>query len=135
MLKLIVLSAADPASARAQAANLREYIQSQDCKRQGQDLLQRLAFTLASRRSHLEWRIAVAADSTEALIEALRKSSLDAKRKPVKNAKIAFIFSGQGSKWQAMGQQLMLDYPAFAAVIEECHSYLQVLGATWSLKG
>ena len=133
--RIIVLSAADPGSTRAQAAKISDYIQSQDFEEKGLDLLKSLAFTLASRRSHLDWRFAVPVDSIEALLETLNNSSLEIEKTPVKKASIGFIFSGQGSKWQAMGQQLMSDFPAFAAVIEESHGYLQEFGATWSLKG
>ena len=133
--KLIVLSAADPISARAQAANLVEYLQCQDIKRQGEEAFNSLALTLASRHSHLDWRLAVPVNSTEALLETLNVSNLEAQKIPVKKARIGFVFSGQGSKWQAMGQELMRDFPAFASVIEESHVYLQELGATWSLKG
>ena len=133
--KLIVLSAADPSSAKAQAANLVNHIQRQNAEVQTEEAFDSLAHTLASRRSHLEWRSAVTANSTEALLEALNVSNLEAKKIPVKQARLGFVFSGQGSQWQAMGQELMRDFPVFAAVIEESDMYLQELGATWSLKG
>ena len=78
--------------------------------------------------------MAVPADSTEALLEALNVSNLEAKKIPVKQARLGFIFSGQGSQWQAMGQKLMRDFSVFATVIEESDICLQELGATWSLK-
>lgn len=133
--KLIVLSAADPSSAKSQAANLVNYIQSQNAEVQREGAFDSLVHTLASRRSHLEWRLAVPADSTEALFEALNISNLEAKKIPVKQARLGFVFSGQGSQWQAMGQELMRDFSVFATVIEESDIYLQELGATWSLKG
>ena len=79
--------------------------------------------------------MAVPADSTEALLKALNVSNLKAKKIPVKQARLGFVFSGQGSQWQAMGQGLMRDFSVFATVIEKSDIYLQELGATWSLKG
>ena len=133
--RIFVLSAADPTSTRAQVANISEYIQNPDFEGKSLSLLESLAFTLASRRSQLDWRFAVPAGSIEALLQALNSSSLEIEKTPVKKASISFVFSGQGSEWQAMGQQFMSDFPAFTAVIEESDGYLQEFGATWSLKG
>lgn len=71
----------------------------------------------------------------EALLEALKVPNLEAKKIPANQARLGFVFSGQGSQWQAMGQELMRDFSVFATVIEESDICLQELGSTWSLKG
>ncbi len=51
-----------------------------------------------------------------------------ADRKP----RVAFVCSGQGPQWWAMGRQLLHEEPAFRAAIERCAAILERL-ADWSL--
>ncbi len=46
--------------------------------------------------------------------------------------RIAFVFSGQGPQWHAMGRELLACEPVFRAVIEACDRLLQPLSG-WSL--
>ena len=133
--KIVVLSAANQDSAKAQAINLVNHLKTRKADEGKKVSFGRLVHTLASRRSHLEWRLALLAGSTEELLEALNVSRLEARKIPTKKAKLGFVFSGQGSQWQGMAQELMRDFSVFAAVVEESETYLQKLGATWSLKG
>ena len=73
--------------------------------------------------------------SQEELLENMAASKPEAKKIPIKAARLGFVFSGQGSQWQAMGQELMHDFPVFATIIEQSDACLQRLGATWCLKG
>ena len=132
---IFVLSAADQSSAKVQAANLAEYLSTRITEPETDEFLDTLVYTLASRRSCLDWRLAVSARSREDLVRSLNNPNLGATKIPAKPAKLGFVFSGQGSQWPAMGQELMHDFPVFGAVIEQCDAYLQVLGAKWSLKG
>ncbi|KAL8668446.1 MAG: hypothetical protein Q9168_006926, partial [Polycauliona sp. 1 TL-2023] len=131
--KLIVLSAADPSAAIAQAANLVHYIRGHH-QLQSEEGFASLVHTLASRRTHLEWRLAIAADSTQTLLQNMDVSKLEAKKTHIKPARLSFVFSGQGSQWQAMGQSLMRDFRVFSTVIADSDRCLCQLGAKWSLK-
>ena len=46
--------------------------------------------------------------------------------------RLAFVCSGQGPQWWAMGRQLLREEPAFRAVIERCDAIVRRLG-DWSL--
>ncbi len=97
-----------------------------------------LAFTLARRRTHLPQRIAVVADSSQALAAelesyasgrpsaALHRSRANGKRP------VVFVFPGQGAQWLGMARDLLRTAPAFAASIEASDSiHLRV--ADWSI--
>ncbi|MEU4380442.1 6-methylsalicylic acid synthase [Micromonospora echinofusca] len=82
--------------------------------------------TLSQRRSHLAQRAAVVAGSTRELAERLRALA-DGQRSPgVVTARVAagesspvvWVFSGHGSQWPGMGQQLLRDEPVFAETID-----------------
>lgn len=47
--------------------------------------------------------------------------------------RIAYIFTGQGAQWQAMGRGLVETYPVFASTIRAAEHCLDILGARWSL--
>ena len=98
------------------------------------NLMQDLAFTLAQRRSLHAWRVAITASSEPELIQAL----LDDDTKPLRSStppRLAFVFTGQGAQWAAMGRELMRDYPVFASTIQDADKCLKGLGAQWSLLG
>ena len=46
--------------------------------------------------------------------------------------RLAFVCSGQGPQWWAMGRQLLREEPAFRAAIERCDAIVRRLG-DWSL--
>jgi mycocerosic acid synthase len=82
-----------------------------------------LAYSLARRRGHRSVRTAVLAADLTGLIDGLRgiaesdlpypESVGQGDRGPV------WVFSGQGSQWAAMGEELLAREPAFAARIAE----------------
>ena len=91
------------------------------------------AFTLADRRSMLDWRLAASASSTQELQAALESNDVHLNRGP-KTPGLGFIFTGQGAQWPAMGQQLLV-YPVFTSTLREADGCLRSLGAKWSLLG
>ena len=94
-------------------------------------LLDKLARTLALRRSIFPWRAFVVASNFKELCDVLESPSVKAQRAP-KGSTLAFIFTGQGSQWYAMGRELCV-YKIFLQSLEEASVYLVSVGATWSL--
>jgi acyl transferase domain-containing protein len=90
----------------------------------------------AHRRSHLEYRITVCGTTREGLIEELLEIA-DSKNNgrfavADENLKLAFVCSGQGPQWWAMGRNLLSYCPAFREIIESCGREFARYGK-WSL--
>ena len=132
---LFKFSAAHKEGVKLQMSALAEYLRVQlpEIPDGNKTLLADLAFTLSERRTLLEWRATISALTVEELIESIGSFQTE----PIaalKQPRIAFVFTGQGSQWPGMSRDLMR-YPAFATIIETCENYLQDLGAAWSLSG
>jgi len=96
-------------------------------------LLPNIAYTLDSRRNSMQWgSFAVLSSAThlQNLTEAISRPVERPKQAP----HVAFVFTGQGAQWYAMGRELFL-YPVFAKGIQYSQSMLETLGASWSIKG
>ncbi len=86
------------------------------------------------RRTHHEFRLAAVA-STRAGMSAALSAFLSGEQapglnmgQPVKNARLVFVFSGQGPQWWAMGRELLEQEPVFREIIQTCHDELLKLG-------
>ncbi|VAX27809.1 Polyketide synthase modules and related proteins, partial [hydrothermal vent metagenome] len=107
--------------------------------------LQDVCYTASLRRSHHDHRFAITGPSVQELKEGLqaflnddkhhglsagKKIAVDksGKEKP----KIAFVFSGQGPQWWAMGRQLAEQEPVFCATLKKCDELFSQ-HADWSL--
>jgi acyl transferase domain-containing protein len=77
------------------AADLKRYVQQNSPS--DRTMLDSLAYTLSSRRSRFEFRVAVGASSTETLIDSLDKVAKGSTRskKSLKSPKICFAFTGE----------------------------------------
>ncbi|ALG09888.1 acyl transferase domain-containing protein [Kibdelosporangium phytohabitans] len=73
-----------------------------------------LAFTLAGRTS-FEYRTVVTGDPAAARSEVAAQA----------DARIVFVFPGQGSQWRGMGVDLMQHSPVFAQRMRECAAALR----------
>ncbi|KAK5993761.1 Highly reducing polyketide synthase cm3B [Cladobotryum mycophilum] len=94
-----------------------------------------MAFTLGSRRSHLGHRAAIIASDLQELLDGINKIELGSIR-PVKafsNAKLCFVFTGQGAQWARMGVELMSVYTVFSQSLHRSEVELLRQGATWRL--
>ncbi|KAI1348897.1 polyketide synthase [Xylaria sp. FL0043] len=89
-----------------------------------------LAFTLAAKRTHFNWRTAFVANSVESLKDTLTEK-LEVKRVGADHG-LAFVFTGQGAQWARMGMELV-HYPVFKESVELADKYLKELGSTWSV--
>ena len=91
-----------------------------------------LSYSLGQRRSHLAWKYAVAATSSDELGERLASTRFNLQR-AVQAPGIAFVCTGQGAQWAGMGRELVGAYPAFDDAMAAADKCLQSLGATFSL--
>ncbi|MBX3611469.1 MAG: type I polyketide synthase [Hydrogenophaga sp.] len=104
------------------------------------DSLRDICYTAGARRSALDHRLALVGDDREALrsrLEAfLREESppgLSAGRVPTDVLpRLAFVFSGQGPQWFAMGRELMASEPVFRDTMARCDALVKA-ETGWSL--
>src|SRR5262249_8596149 len=133
--ELVVLSAKTAAALSEQAARLCEHLEAY--REQG---LGDVAFSLATTRSAMEHRLAVAAASREALQSAVGVAAQGQTPAGMRRGrarmgslpKVVFVFPGQGSQWLGMGRQLMAEEPVFRTALEACDRAIQA-EAGWSL--
>lgn len=97
--------------------------------------LDNLAYTLCSRRSLLQWRSFLVANSLSDLVDKIIATRQKAVRAPTSPPRLAFVFTGQGAQWFAMGRELSKIYPVFQKRIKEADLLISKLGAEWSLIG
>jgi amino acid adenylation domain-containing protein len=119
---LVPVSARSPEALRDAADALAEFVVSDVS-------LHDVAWNAAVRRTHHEHRLAVVAGSKEELTETLRSAAVTGR---AGQPRVAFVCSGQGPQWWAMGRQLLDREPVFCEVIERCDAIIRRLGP-WSL--
>jgi thioester reductase-like protein len=132
---LVPVSARSAAALQAQVRAYLEWIASHT----GVDLAD-LAYNAGVRRSHHAHRLAIVADSREQLLDHLEAFGKGETRPRLAAAraassgrpKLAFVFTGMGPQWWAMGRQLLQDEPVFREAVEECDALLGSW-ADWSL--
>ncbi|KAI0532709.1 hypothetical protein GGR58DRAFT_489208 [Xylaria digitata] len=126
--KLLVWSASDEKALQRTLQQYESYIKAHVV---GQaEKVKHLAYTLASRRSHLLWRaFSITSDnfltinSTHPFSKAIRTST---------EPGIAFVFTGQGAQYVDMGFGLM-QYPIYEATLKLIDKFYRELGCEWSI--
>ncbi|QLE45712.1 type I polyketide synthase (plasmid) [Nostoc sp. C052] len=81
-----------------------------------------VCFTANTGRSHFDYRMAIVAGSTKELVEQLAMTISSGR---VYEPEIAFLFTGQGSQYAGMGQQLYQTQPTFRKALQECDEILR----------
>jgi acyl transferase domain-containing protein/NADPH:quinone reductase-like Zn-dependent oxidoreductase/SAM-dependent methyltransferase/acyl carrier protein len=136
--QLIPLSARSPEALRAFAGSYEQFL-----KDAGADVsLRDFCHTTRLRRTHHDYRLGVVAGSTAELADRLgafargeaNPGLVSDRALPGQQPKVAFVFSGQGPQWWAMGRQLLAEEQVFAEVIDRCDALIAGLGSLWSLR-
>ncbi|KAL2146416.1 hypothetical protein VTI28DRAFT_4169 [Corynascus sepedonium] len=131
-LRLFVLSANDETALRNSIKKLGIWIE------QHAELYQtteprNLAYTLCQRRSHLPWRVAVVANMCSNVASALNSHDTTPARAPSEPPRLAFVYTGQGAQWFAMGRELLRTHPVYFDAIVRADAALRALGANFSV--
>ncbi|KAL8387382.1 hypothetical protein RB595_009943 [Gaeumannomyces hyphopodioides] len=116
---------------RSHAPYFRKKITQEDSS----DIMDRYEHTLLQRRSRLEYRAYFISRNREDLVKKLSTGAVGTVIQSPRdtNIRLAFVFSGQGAQWWAMGREL-LDYPVFQESIEAACRYIyETLGGSPSL--
>ncbi|MDR7090940.1 type I polyketide synthase [Cellvibrio fibrivorans] len=135
---LLPLSAKNRKALNARCSKLLDYLQSP----QGQNVsLNDLNYSLAYRQSGLEERLSLVVKNKTDLEEKLRslvqgdhpEGSVQAAVDVSGNRRLAFVFTGMGPQWWAMGRELYAREPVFQQVIDQCDELFSKV-AGWSIK-
>ncbi|GAB4197021.1 MAG: hypothetical protein Tsb002_30800 [Wenzhouxiangellaceae bacterium] len=137
-LYLLPLSANSKVSLKASAQALADYLNQLDDNAPLVDVYH----TLAQRRAHLDHRLAVVGADAAELAEALTAYAGSghhmetrygyAPRETKQSPKLAYVFSGQGSQWWAMGRRLYETEAVYRDTIDRFAAALQP-HTGWSL--
>ncbi|MGW7413526.1 type I polyketide synthase [Streptomyces sp. NPDC054863] len=99
--------------------------------------LDSVGHTLALRRSHLDSRAAIVAESRDELVAGLRIiADGEQSRRAVSGSApsgagkgLVWVFSGHGSQWVGMGRELLATEPAFAEAVDDLEPvFLEEIG-------
>ena len=127
--QLLVLTAKSERSLLKRASDLATWLSNSSSK--DNDLCS-LAYTLSARRTHMPWRCSVVANSFQDLRSSLTKRTFQV-TKTSTDIRLAYLFTGQGAQWFAMGRELIVAQPEYRKSLVKSDQILQSLGATWGL--
>jgi len=121
---LLPLSARSPEALEAVARQTREFL----IEKSAETALADICYSASLRRGHHDRRLTVVGKDKEELIEKLgafldgetRPGMASGTKIPGKSPKLAFVFSGMGPQWWAMGRQLLAEEPIFAEKVKQC---------------
>jgi pimaricinolide synthase PimS2 len=99
-----------------------------------------IVYTASVRRTHHERRVAVVGGARGelcALLQGYARGEVSGSVargtvSPRGAPRVVFVFSGQGSQWAGMGQELLAEEPVFRAKLEECAALFE-RHVAWSL--
>ena len=117
--------------------NYAQYLSSIESHRTSTDddrnLIDDLWYTLVHRRSNLSWKSWCLASTTDELHQKLTRG-ISRPARSSKAPQIAFVFTGQGAQWHAMGRELRV-YDVYRESIQRADACLALAGCPWSVVG
>jgi acyl transferase domain-containing protein/NADPH:quinone reductase-like Zn-dependent oxidoreductase/NAD(P)-dependent dehydrogenase (short-subunit alcohol dehydrogenase family)/acyl carrier protein len=131
-LRLFVLSANDESALRNSVKKLGIWIE-QHAELYQTTMPRNLAYTLCQRRSHFPWRVAVVAGMCSDVAKAINSHDAIPTRAPSEPPRLAFVYTGQGAQWHAMGRELMRTHPVFLDAIYRADFALSLCGANFTI--
>ncbi|KAI1810305.1 putative polyketide synthase [Poronia punctata] len=130
--KLLVWSSSD----REGIHRLAQAYSNYDWRRSNQSpdkqvVIDNLAYTLDTCRTKLSWRSYALLNSVQDLtgLPSLLTAPVQARVQP---PRIAYVFTGQGAQWYAMGREL-LQYSTFSETLQRAGRYLRSIGCPWDV--
>ncbi len=99
------------------------------------EALSDVAWTASVGRSHFPYRAGVVFRDVASLREGLRavaeRGEAPDEQEPQAASRVAFVYTGEGSRWVGMGKALYESEPVFRAVLDRCDAALrEVRGAS-----
>ncbi|KYC40369.1 hypothetical protein WA1_26500, partial [Scytonema hofmannii PCC 7110] len=127
---LLPLSAHSPEAVKSLAQAYQNFLGSQEFDVAA---LQDICYTASVRRTHHEHRLAVVVNSPAQVKESLQnfvQGNADVnvsfgRKNRRRRPKVAFVFSGQGPQWWAMGRELLEQEPVFRSAMEQCDELIK----------
>ncbi|MBB4862549.1 acyl transferase domain-containing protein/NAD(P)-dependent dehydrogenase (short-subunit alcohol dehydrogenase family)/acyl carrier protein [Pseudomonas nitritireducens] len=129
------LSARDGQALRERAGQLAQFLEGDSSA-----CLNDVLFTLGHRRTHLDHRLLVRGHTRSELAQALRQAAqgedspaLVQGRRPFNSdGRVAFVYTGMGPQWWAMGRELLRDSAVFRQTLEQADAaFTRIAG--WSI--
>ncbi|KAK3503197.1 hypothetical protein B0T13DRAFT_486143 [Neurospora crassa] len=130
--RLFVLSANDEQALRTSIKELGIWLE-QHAELYQTTMPRNLAYTLCQRRSHFPWRVAIVESICSGLAGSLNGHDLTPMRASSEQPRLAFIFTGQGAQWYAMGRELLQTHPLYLKAIKRADEALRKVGADFSI--
>ena len=130
--RLLVWSSSDEGGIYRFAKAYEAFFTSPSSHGKDERYLDGLAYTLFAKRTSLPWKSFMTTNS----IMDLSLNIENRISKPMRSStapRLAFVFTGQGAAWYAMGREL-LKFVIFRECLEESERYLQKFGCKWSLR-
>lgn len=131
--KIFAFSAFDEAGIERMRASYHAHLSSMGTAPEPENVyLDDFHYTLSRKRSMFAWRAFTIASTVPDLLTNLSSSLTAIRSNP--SARLAFIFTGQGAQWPAMGREL-LAYPVYETALREASNFMKGLGCPWDLVG
>ncbi|RYN74805.1 Compactin diketide synthase [Alternaria alternata] len=128
--KLLVLSSNDQEGVKRSAERLQGYLASKTST--APSFLNDLTYTLSAKRTVLPWKSYAVSSSVSGLREKISSLPPVVRSSASAIPRIAFVFTGQGAQWHAMGRGLSV-YKTFAESMQRSEVMLKSFGCPWSL--